>query len=235
MWVLYGILPPVIVIGLIIAVIVTVVQGRSTGGMTFPGIMLGYVYAAMFVSVFLFAAGASLLLKVGLAEAAGRDFAYRTEVEERFYPDDRLATMVDPSDEAIPNDIATGITLVFVGSALFAIHGTAAAGLRRRRAPGLRQIARTYNLLGLAGSTILFLAGSGAAVYNTLRRYVLDPDKFDPWTYPRPGGAIGVAVIFLPVALWFAWRVWQEFAEEVGGADKSGTAPTKEDVGAAVS
>lgn len=226
MWFLWGVLTPVIVIGLIIAAIVTVVRGRSTGGMTFPGIMLGYVYAAMFVSVFLFAAGASLLLKVGLAEAAGRDFAYNTVVTSY--------ARVDPSDEAIRNDIATGITLVFIGCALFAIHGTAATGLRRRRAPGLRQIARTYNLLGLAGSTIVFLAGSATAVYETLRRYVLNY-KFESWNYPRPGGAIGVAAIFLAVALWFAWRVWQEFAEEVRGADTPGTVPTNQDLGAAVS
>jgi hypothetical protein len=233
MWVLFGLLPPVIVIGLIIAVIVTVVRTRSAGGMTFPSIMLGYVYAAIFVSVFLVAAGGALLLKAGLAEGVGRDFAYRTDVEKRFSPGNQPPVMVDPSDNAIRNDVATGITLAFVGSALFAIHGIAAIGLRRRRAPGLRQISRTYNLLGLAGSTIIFLAGSGASVYETLRRYVLDTGKFDPWNYPRPGGAIGVAIAFLPVACWFAWRVWQEFAEEVGGNKPDGT-PTKHDVRAAV-
>jgi len=231
MWVLYGLLPPVVVIGLIIAAIVTIVRARSTGGITFPGIMLGYVYAAMFVSLFLLAAGGALLLKAGLSEVAGRDFAYNTETENRYYPSGSVR--VDPSDQAIRNDVAIGITLAFVGSALFAIHGVAAVGMRRRRIPGVRQISRTYNLIGLAASTIAFLAGGGAAIYETLRRYILNADNFDPWNYPRPGGAIGVAVVFLPLALWFAWRVWQEFAEEGGGggADK---APTQQDAPVAV-
>ncbi len=215
MWVLFGLLPPVIIIGIIIAAIVTVVRARSTGGITFPGIMLGYVYAAMFVSVFLFAAGGALLLKAGLAQVAGRDFAYNTN-EERFYPSG--SAVVDPSDQDIRNDVAIGITLVFVGAALFGIHGVASIGLRKRRVPGIRQISRTYNLLGLAGSTIVFLAGSGAAVYEVLRRYVVKSGNLDPWNFPRPGGAIGVAIVFLPLALWFAWRVWQEFAEEGGGS-----------------
>ncbi|HUS82325.1 MAG TPA: hypothetical protein VM013_03595 [Dehalococcoidia bacterium] len=213
MWVLYGLLPPVIVIGLIIAAVVFAVRARSTGGITFPGVLLAYVYAALFVSVFMVAAGGALLVKAGLAQAAGRDFAYNTG-EERYHRADDGSMLVDPSDEAIRNDVATGITLLFIAGTLFAIHGVAAMALRRRNAQGQRLISRSYNVLGLAAATIAFLGGGGAAVYETLRRYVLETDTFESWDYPRPGGAIGVAVVFLPLALWFAWRVWQEFAAE---------------------
>jgi len=229
MWVLYGLLPPVIVIGLIIAAVVIALRARSTGGITFPGVLLGYVHAALFISVFLFAAGGALLVKAGLAQAAGLDFAYNTE-EERYYPDSTGPTVIDPSDEAFRNNVAIGITLVFIGGALFAIHGIAAVALRRRNAQGQRLVSRTYNVLGLAVSTIAFLAGAGAAVYETLRRYVLESDTVDPWNYPRPGGAIGVTVVFFPLALWFAWRVWQEFAAE--GSEPDG-APTQETTGVA--
>jgi hypothetical protein len=222
MWVLYGLLPPVIVIGLIIAAVVIVLRTRSAGGMTFPGVLLGYVHAALFISVFLFAAGGALLVKAGLAQAAGLDFAYNTE-EERYYPDNTGPTVIDPSDEEFRNNIAIGITLVFIGGALFAIHGVAAVALRRRDAPGQRLISRTFNVLGLAASTIAFLAGSGAAVYETLRRYVLETDAIEPWNYPRPGGALGVTIVFFPLALWFAWRVWQEFAAEGNQTDASPT------------
>jgi hypothetical protein len=104
-------------------------------------------------------------------------------------------------------------------------------GLRRRRVPGIRQISRTYNLLGLAGSTIVFLGGSGSAVYESLRRFVLKSNNYDPWNYPRPGAPIAIAVVFLPLALWFAWRVWQEFGEEGDGSAPDGT--PKEDVAVA--
>jgi hypothetical protein len=202
---------------------------RSAGGITFPGVLLGYVHAALFVSVFLFAAGGALLVKAGLAQAAGLDFAYNTE-EERYDPYSSGPTLVDPSDEQFRNDVAVGITLVFIGGALFAIHGVAAVALRRRGAPGQRLISRIFNVLGLAASTIVFLAGSGAAVYETLRRYALETDNIDPWNYPRPGGAIGVTVVFFPLALWFAWRVWQEFVAE--GSEPDG-APTQETAGVA--
>jgi predicted negative regulator of RcsB-dependent stress response len=31
---------------------------------------------------------------------------------------------------------------------------------------------------------------------------------------PHPGETLAFAVVFLPLSLWFGWRVWQEFARE---------------------
>ena len=237
MWVLYGILPPVLIIGAIVAAVVAFVRGRA--GITFTGVVMGYVALAMLVSVFMLASGSGLLIKTGLGEAVGRDFSYNTELEPRYSPREpgylpeppSLAepedsakppyprypepeTWVDPSDNALRNDIAAGVTLVFVGLTLFAVHGVAAVVLRRRGAQGANFISRVYNLLGLAGASIGFLVSGGGAVYGMLRRYALETENLEPWDFPHPGEPLALAVVFLPLALWFGWRVWQEFALE---------------------
>ncbi len=217
MWVLYGVLPPLLVIGLIVAAIVVIMRARTGEGpgITFLGVLLAYVYTAMFISVFLAATGGALLVKPALSGIIGTDFSYDNELDQRSMPGGGRS-WVDPSDDAIRNDVAGGVTLVFVGLALFAVHGAGAVALRRRQAPGERLLSRAYNLLGLAAASIGFLGGGGAAVNDLLRRYVLDTGGVHSWDWdtPRPGGALATAIIFLPLALWFGWRVWQEFALE---------------------
>jgi hypothetical protein len=237
MWVLYGILPPVLVIGIIVAAAVAFVRGRAA--ITFSSVLMGYVALAMLVSVFLLASGGGLLIKSGLSEAVGRDFSYDTELEPRYppyepaYPAEPPSpaepedspeppspryrepeTWVDPSDNALRDDIAAGVTLLFVGLTLFAVHGVAAVVLRRRGAQGAQFVSRVYNLLGLAGASIGFLGSGGGAVYGILRRYVLETENMDPWEFPHPGEPLAFAVVLLPLSLWFGWRVWQEFAGE---------------------
>ena len=229
MWVLYGILPPLLIVGLIVAAVVAIIRARAgTGpGITFPGVLLAYVYTAMFISVFLAATGGALLIKPALGGIIGTDFSYNNEAEERYYPRDE-ETWVDPSHDAIRNDVAAGVALVFVGLVLFAGHGATAAALRRRHAPGERLISRAYNLLGLAAATIGFLGGGGAAVSDMLRRYALDTGGTHSWEWdtPRPGGALAVAIVFLPLAVWFGWRVWQEFVLEAPTAESGPDADT---------
>lgn len=50
-------------------------------------------------------------------------------------PDDPTRT-VDPSDNAIRDDVATGISVTFAGAVLFAVHAFGAVVLRRRKAQG---------------------------------------------------------------------------------------------------
>ena len=240
MWVL-GILLPVLVIGLIVAAVVAFMRSRAVegGGITFSAVLVGYVALAMLVSVFLLAAGSASLIKTGFSGAVGRDFSYDITLEPRYppyelpyspeptptaepgypakpvypvYPEPEA--WVDPSDNALRNDIAVGVTLVFLGLALFAVHGTAAVVLRRRGAQGTDFVSRVYNLLGLAGASIAFLASGGAALHGIIRRYALETDKLSSWEMPHPGETLAFAVVFLPLSLWFGWRVWQEFARE---------------------
>jgi hypothetical protein len=218
-----GILVPLFVVGLIVTAVVVIMRARAgeDRGITFSGILQAYVSTAMFISIFLVAVGGALLIKPALGGIIGTDFSYNNEPEERYYPRGE-ETWVNPSDDAIRNDVAGGVTLVFVGVALFAVHGVAAAVLRRRQAQGERLISRAYNLLGLAMASIAFLGGGGVAVNELLRRYVLDtggPHSWD-WTTPHPGGALATAIVFLPLALWFGWRVWQEFALEAPAESK---------------
>jgi hypothetical protein len=213
-----GILVPVFVVGLIVTAVVVIMRARTGEGpgITFLGVLLAYVYTAMFISVFLVAVGGALLIKPALGGIIGTDFSYNNEPEEQYMPSGGKS-WVNPSDDAIRNDVAAGVALVFVGVALFALHGVAAAVLRRRQAQGERLISRAYNLLGLAMASIAFLAGGGSAVHDVLKRYLLDtggPHSWD-WETPHPGGSLAVAIVFLPLALWFGWRVWQEFALEV--------------------
>jgi len=212
-----GILVPLFVVGLIVTAAVAVMRARAGNGhgITFPVILLAYVSTAMFISIFLVAVGSALLIKPALGGIIGTDFSYNNEPEERYEPRGE-ETWFNPSDDAIRNDIAVGVTLVFVGVTLFAIHGVAAAVLRRRQAQGEQLISRAYNLLGLAMASIGFLGGGGSAVHDVLRRYVLDtggPHSWE-WETPHPGGSLAVAIVFLPLAVWFGWRVWQEFALE---------------------
>jgi hypothetical protein len=227
MWVL-GILLPVLVIGLVVAGVVAFMRSRAVegGGITFSAVLVGYVALAMLIAVFLVAAGGALLIKAGLSGAVGRDFSYDITLEPRYPPYEPFydpesgkaapepESWVDPSDNALRNDIAAGVTLVFLGLALFAVHGTAAVALRRRGAQGTHFVSRVYNLLGLAGASIAFLASGGAALHGIIRRYVLETDKLSSWEMPHPGETLAFAVVFLPLSLWFGWRVWQEFALE---------------------
>jgi hypothetical protein len=75
-------------------------------------------------------------------------------------------------------------------------------------------VSRVYNLLGLAGASIAFLASGGVALHGVIRRYVLETENVDARELPHPGDPLAFAIVFLPLALWFGWRVWQEFALE---------------------
>jgi hypothetical protein len=251
MWVLYGLLPPLLLVALIAGVVAFLMRGRGAEGrgIEFSGVLNGYAHVVMLVAIFLFAVGGAFLVKAGLSGAVGRDFSYDTTsypyydpyrpVPEPAQPDggetkpgepavEEPERWIDPSDDNLRDDIATGVTLVFVGAVLFAIHGIGSAVLRRRGAQGLSLVTRAYNMLGLAAATIAFLSAGAAALNDILRRYALDSDVVEPWQERHPGEPLSVAIAMLPLALWFGWRVWQEFTlgeagQESGGASSETT------------
>jgi hypothetical protein len=239
MWVFYGLLPTLIVLFIIVGGVVLLVRRGSEGwSIQFPGVLLAYVATAMLVGVFLVAAGAGLLLKAGFAQAGDRDFSYDVQpypVYER-YPyepepatapgesvpskpnaPDEPARTVDPSDNAIRDDIATGISLTFAGAVLFAVHAFGAVVLRRRKAQGEQFITRAYNLVGLAVATLGFMGTGAQALNDVVRRYVVGGDTVEAWQIRHPGEPLAVAVVLFPLILWFGWRVWQEMG---GGASR---------------
>lgn len=149
MWVFYGLLPTLLILAIIIGGVVLLVRRGSEGwSIQFPGVLLAYVATAMLIGVFLVAAGAGLLLKAGFAQAGERDFSYDVQPYPRYEPYPAYAPyeptpvpvepaqMVDPSDNAIRDDVARGISLTFAGTVLFAVHAWApwCCDAARRRA-----------------------------------------------------------------------------------------------------
>ncbi|MBI5284402.1 MAG: hypothetical protein HY874_04830 [Chloroflexi bacterium] len=232
MWVFYGLLPSLIVLFVIAGGVVLLVRRGSDGwSIQFPGVLLAYVATAMLVGVFLVAAGASLLLKAGLAQAGERDFSYDVQPYPYYEPypvyapdqtvpskpstPDEPGRTVDPSDNAIRDDIATGISLTFAGTVLLAVHAFGAVVLRRRRAQGAQLITRAYNLVGLAVATLGFMGTGAQALNDVVRRYVVGGDTVESWQIRHPGDPLSTAIVLFPLVLWFGWRVWQEMG---GGA-----------------
>jgi hypothetical protein len=207
--------------GLIIGGIVLVVRRGGDGwNIQFPGVLRAYVALAMLVGVFLVAAGAGLLLKAGFASAGTRDFSYNAQTYTSYAPlsgSDGLAPgaarteqTIDPSDSAIRDDVASGISLVFVGAVLFAVHAFGATMLRRQHAAGERVVTRAYNLTGLAVATFGFIGTGAQALNDIVRRYVVGGDIAQAFEVRHPGGSLSVAVVLFPLVLWFAWRTWDE-------------------------
>jgi hypothetical protein len=216
MWVFYALLPTLIVLALIAGGIVLLVRRGSEGwSIDFLSVVLAYAATAMLVGVFMVAAGSAMLLKAGFAQAGSRDFSYDVQpqtVYQAYPPSGVNGTQrtVDPSDSAIRDDVASGISLTFAGGVLFAVHAFGAAVLRRRKVRGEQLVSRTYNLVGLAVATLGFLGSGAAALNDIMRRYVVGGDIMQPWQVRHPGEALAVAVAVLPLILWFGWRVWQE-------------------------
>ena len=232
MWVFFGLLPTLLVLVVIAGGIALLVRrGGEGGSIKFPSVLLGYVATAMLVGVFLVAAGAGLLLKAGFAQAGERDFSYDVQPYPVYEPypasgpsvpakpnaPDEPTRTIDPSDNAIRDDFATGISLTFAGAVLFAVHAFGAVVLRRRQAPGDQLITRAYNLVGLGVATLGFLGTGAQALNDIVRRYVVGGDTVEAWQLRHPGEPLAIAVMLLPLILWFGWRVWQEMG---GGASR---------------
>ena len=236
MWVFYGLLPTVIVLFIIVGGIVLLVRRGSEGwNVSFGGVLLGYLATAMLVGVFLVAAGTALLLKAGFAEAGNRDFSYDVQPQTIYSPvttsgrpEPGTTQIDDRSDTAIRDNVANGISLAFVGAVLFAVHAFGTVILRRRQSQAAPLVTRTYDLLGLALATLGFLGTGAQALNDILRRYVVGGDAVQQWEVRHPGGPLSTAVVLLPLALWFGWRVWQEMASSLtadAAPDASGAAP----------
>jgi len=229
MWVFLGLLPTLIVLFIIGGGVVLLVRRGSEGwNIQFPSVLLGYVATAMLVGVFLVAAGAGLLLKAGLAQAGERDFSYDVQPYPVYEPfpakpnaPDQPTRTVDPSDNAIRDDVATGISLTFAGTVLFAVHAFGAVVLRRRKAQGAQLITRAYNLVGLAVATLGFMGTGAQALNDLVRRYVVGGDTVEAWQIRHPGEPLAIAIVLFPLMLWFGWRVWQE----MGGGSAREEAP----------
>ena len=127
-----------------------------------------------------------------MAQAGERDFSYNVQPQTIYQPSPQGASTsrqtVDPSDNAIRDDLAAGISLTFAGAVLFVVHAFGATLLRGRRAQGEEMITRSYNLIGLVVSTLGFLGTGAQALNDIVRRYVLGGTTVQTWQLRHPGG-----------------------------------------------
>ena len=216
-WVFIGLFPVVVIGGLVVGGIALVLRRGAGWNIQFGGVLRAYVAIAMLVGVFLVTAGAGLLLKAGFAQAGSRDFSYDVQPRTIFVPKEGISVpasgdeqIADPSDSAIRDDVASGISLIFVGGVLFAVHAFGATLLRRQRVQGEELVTRAYNLIGLAVATLGFIGTGAQALNDIVRRYVVGGDVVQPFEVRHPGEPLGVALALLPLVLWFAWRTWEE-------------------------
>jgi hypothetical protein len=228
MWVFYALLPTLIVLTVIASGVALLVRRGSDGwSVQFSGVLLGYVAIAMLIGLFLIGAGGGLLLKTGFAQVGNRDFSYNVEPYLVYdsptgpapvnpaTPNRPTGRTVDPSDNAIRDDVATGVSLTFAGAVLFAVHAFGAVVLRRRNAQGEHLITRAYNLLGLGVATLGFLGTGAQALNDVVRRYVVGGDTVQTWQIRHPGEPLAIAIVLFPLIVWFGWRVWQEMGGSV--------------------
>jgi predicted negative regulator of RcsB-dependent stress response len=57
---------------------------------------------------------------------------------------------------------------------------------------------------------------------------VLGRTAVQPWQVRHPGGSLSVAIVLLPLMLWFGWRLWQELAGDAAREQRTETAPRQQ-------
>lgn len=203
-----------LLIGGVVVVVLAIRQGRLD---TSPRALLRlYLYALAFASFLVFLFGATSLVKAGLATVAGRSFSYY-QVTYAYGP--QGAPPVKPGVEPVPptvptdqserpfrDDLVRGLALVVTGGLLWLLHWL---GIRALDPPEVR---RTSLLAALYSGGLLAVAGLVTVValpwgiYSLLAYYVLPQDANGGPTN-RPGDPLSYALVFLPVLLYFLWRL----------------------------
>ncbi len=197
-----------LIIGGVVVIVLAIRQGRLD---TSPRALLRlYLYALAFASFLVLLFGATSLVKVGLATVAGKSFSY---YQARYVysppppgaPAGKQIQPVDQSDRVYRDDLVRGIALVLTGGLLWLLHWL---GIRALDPPDVRRgslLAALYSggLLAMAGLVTVVALPWG--IYSLLAYYVLPQDNSGPPN--QPGDPLSYAIVFLPVLLYFLWRL----------------------------
>jgi len=200
--------------GGVVVVVLAIRQGRLD---TSPRALLRlYLYALAFASFLVLLFGATSLVKAGLATVAGRGFSYY-QVTYAYGPPPGtppyksgiapgpVPVPTDQSERPYRDDLVRGLALVLTGGLLWVLHWL---GIRALDPPEVR---RTSLLAALYSGGLLAIAGLVTVValpwgiYSVLAYYVLPQDANGPSN--RPGDPLSYAIVFLPVLLYFLWRL----------------------------
>ena len=199
------------IIGVVVVIVLAIRQGRLD---TSPRAFLRlYLYALAFASFLVLLFGATSLVKVGLATVAGKNFSY---YQARYAyappnspPGKEIGPIppqpIDQSDRVYRDDLVRGIALVVTGGLLWMLHWL---GIRALDPSDVRRrslLAALYNggLLAIAGLVTVVALPWG--IYSLLAYYVLPQDTYGPPN--QPGDPLSYAIVFLPVLLYFLWRL----------------------------
>ena len=210
---LFGILLPILLIAAFASAAIAAIallRRRSTGEtVNFSGIVVGYASIMMIVGVFMIASGCGLMLKASIAEVASLDFSY-----DPINDPDFGETSPTPNDQGADrdNDVIAAAVITLIGAGLFAPHMAGRTLLLRRGAQSTAPITRSYNLIALAVATIGFLAAAGTALGIVLQKL---SDDTTGWQDQHPGEPLAFAIVLLPIAIWFAARLWQQVAADL--------------------
>src|SRR5205807_1947440 len=110
MWIVFGVLAPLLILGLVAAGIVGLLRGR----LTFATVVHAYTVVVLGVCVILALNGGALLLKATFGEVISRDFSYQAaNYSPRPAPGATAASQRAPSEARA--DTATGVTLLAIG------------------------------------------------------------------------------------------------------------------------
>jgi len=201
-----------LIIGSVVVIVLAIRQGRLD---TSPRALLRlYLYALAFASFLVLLFGATSLVKAGLATVAGKNFSYYQAryayAPQGAPPGKQLGPVpppqpIDQSDRAYRDDLVRGIALVVTGGLLWMLHWL---GIRALDPPDVRRgslLAALYSggLLAIAGLVTVVALPWG--IYALLAYYVLPQDTNGPPN--EPGDPLSYAIVFLPVLLYFLWRL----------------------------
>lgn len=197
----------------LIALVVTGIVAYHRGYLTFPTIVHTYTALILAVCIVLALAGGALLIKSIASSVIARDFSYQSADFPQVIPQGKIEplepTAAERARTQAGDDLTAGITLLIIGIGLGVAHAFGNAVAARRDPIYGAVVERGFAVILLAVGTVTGLASSAILLNDLLRRYVVTTAAAAPYNQPRPGGALGFALLFVPLWIYFARRVWR--------------------------
>ncbi len=229
-----GLISGVLVILVVLALIALLVTGIVTfrrGALSFATVVHTYTAFVLGLCIVLALWGGALLLTSLASVVIARDFSYQTADFPRPVPPPGVAPIApqEPTGAAraatqAGNDLARGITLLVIGIGLGAIHAYAKTIAARRDVIDGGVIDRGLDVALLAVGTGVGLASGTMLLNDLLRRYVVTAAPPTAYTEGHPGGALGLVLMFVPLWVYYAWRVWRALGASPASAPVPPTA-----------
>lgn len=209
----------------LIALLTTGIIAFRRGTLAFTTVVHTYTAFVLGLCIILAFWGGALLLKAVFSMVIARDFSYQTAD----FPMPIPPRGVEPIEPHLPtasaraatqagDDLTVGITLVVIGGGLGIAHAVGNTLAARRDATYGEVVARGWDVAMLAVSTGIGLTSAVILLNDLLRRYIVTTAPPAPYAERHPGGALGFALMFVPLWIVFARRVWRALAAMGGQA-----------------